>query len=154
MKRLLIIILTLLALPAELYSQSVMKEIFGGKYSSDPNVTETLITGQQPFLSSHRLTTLATFRGDPQTYESIIEPIVAADGANAIARDVRYRNGKLQYAYFILPPVKKDGKAINRYLYYLNNEKAKRPSVMVIYFEGPIRNTDASKFIKSLAGSR
>lgn len=154
MKRLLIILIAFAALHNVAVAQSILKEIFGGKYSSDPNVTETFITGDQPFLRSHRLTTFATFKGDPRTYAPIIEPKVVADGANAIARDVRYREGKLQYAYFVLPPVKKDGKTINRYLYYLNNEKAKRPSVMVIYFDGTIRNADASKLIKSLANPR
>lgn len=128
-----------------------INKIFGGKYSTDPTVTETMMSGDQTFLRTHRLSTFATFKGSAEKYVPIIQPLVVADGSHATARNVRYRDGKLHYAFFVLPSVTTEGKRLNRYLYYLNNEKAKKPSVMVIYFDGSITTNKAEALIKSLA---
>ncbi|MCM1077830.1 MAG: DUF6108 family protein [Bacteroides sp.] len=156
MKRLLTIMFALLALPIAVCAQSGLEinRIFGGKYSSDPTVTETLMSGRQSFLRDHKLTTFATFKGNAEKYVPIIQPLVLADGSHATGRNVRYRDGKLHYAFFILPPVTDNNKTINRYLYYLNNDKAGKPSVMVIYFEGTIKNSEAENLINALVKKR
>lgn len=153
MKRLFIVMMTMLALRLCATAQSGLEinKIFGGKYSSDPTVTETMMSGNQNFLRSHKLTTFATFKGNAEKYVPIIQPLVVADGAHATARNVRYRDGKLHYAFFVLPSVESNGKKLNRYLYYLNNAKAKKPSVILIYFDGTIKNQDAEELIKSMA---
>lgn len=153
MKRIFLIMSILLTTALVSQAQQGLKinQIFGGRYVSDPSVTETMLSGEQRFLRSHKLTTFATFKGDAKTYASIIQPLVLADGAHAKGRNVRYREGKLQYAFFVLPSIESDGKKINRYLYYLNNEGTKRPSVMVIYFDGRITPDGASSLIKQLA---
>ncbi|MDE5961260.1 MAG: hypothetical protein K2H08_06050, partial [Duncaniella sp.] len=94
---------TLLALRLCATAQSGLEisRIFGGKYSSDPTVTETIMSGDQNFLRSHKLSTFATFKGNAEKYEPIIQPLVSADGAHATARNVRYRDGKLHYAFFV-----------------------------------------------------
>lgn len=145
------IALTAIRLGACAQSGLEINRIFGGKYSSDPTVTETMMSGDQSFLRSHKLSTFATFKGNAAKYVQIIQPLVMADGAHATARNVRYRDGKLHYAFFVLPPVTANGKRLNRYLYYLNNEKAKKPSVMVIYFDGALTSAKAETLIKSLA---
>ncbi|MBP3288654.1 MAG: hypothetical protein J6L79_05405, partial [Muribaculaceae bacterium] len=66
-------------------------------------------------------------------------------------RNIRYSDGKLRYAFFILPSVERNGQTINRYLYYINNEGARKPSVIVIYFEGRIRPEKASELINSMS---
>lgn len=153
MKRILSTMLAILAVSLCAVAQSGLEinKIFGGKYSSDPNVTETVISGNQAFLQSRKLRTFATFKGDAQTYARIIRPLVMADGSHATARDVRYRHGELHYAFFILPQTEVDGKTVNRYLYYLNNQKASRPTVMVIYFDGSLNSKQAEDLIKSLS---
>lgn len=153
MKRIVILMIALMAIGIGASAQSGLEieKIFGGKYISDPTVTETMMSGDQAFLRSHKLNTFATFKGRSDKYVPIIQPLVVADGAHARARNVRYRDGKLHFAYYVLPPVTKDGRSINRYLCYLNNEKAKNPSVMVIYFDGAISNEKAEALIKSLA---
>lgn len=152
MKRLLATLIVMLGIIAGASAQKGLEinKVFGGKYVSDPSVTETLMSGEQKFLRSHRLTTLATFRGASKTYAPILQPLVLADGTNAIGRNVRYRDGKLQYAFFILKPVETGGKKINRYLYYLNNENSKRPSAMLIYFDGSLSRSQAESLIRSL----
>lgn len=145
--------MTMLALRLCATAQSGLEinKVFGGKYSSDPTVTETMMSGNQNFLRSHKLTTFATFKGSAEKYVPIIQPLVVADGTHATARNVRYRDGKLHYAFFVLPPIESNGKKLNRYIYYLNNVKAKKPSVMLIYFDGTIKNQDAEELIKSMA---
>lgn len=152
MKRLLATLIVMLGIIAGASAQKGLEinKVFGGKYVSDPSVTETLMSGEQKFLRSHRLTTLATFRGASKTYAPILQPLVLADGNNAIGRNVRYRDGKLQYAFFILKPTEANGKKINRYLYYLNNENSKRPSAMLIYFDGSLSRSQAESLIRSL----
>ena len=118
MKRLFIIMAALLALRLCAAAQSGLEisRLFGGKYSSDPTVTETMMSGDQNFLRSHKLSTFATFKGNAEKYEPIVQPLVVADGSHATARNVRYRDGKLHYAFFVLPQINSDGKKLNRSL--------------------------------------
>lgn len=154
MKRILILItmsvVTLLAARAQ--DGLEIQKIFGGKYVNDASVTETIMNGDQKYLRNHRLNTLATFKGDASTYATVIQPLILADAKKATGRDVRYRNGSLQYAFLVLKPFKnKEGKAINRYLYYLRTDtKRHKNSVMVIYLEGILLRADAERVISSL----
>lgn len=156
MKRLLLIMSILIAatLGADAQTGLQINRIFGGKYISDPSVTETLMSGNQRALRNRKLTTFATFKGNAEKYAPIIQPLVLADGAHATARNVRYRDGKLQYAFFVLPQTGNGQKKLNRYLYYINNQgskKSKSPKVMVIYFEGSISPDGARSLIRSYA---
>lgn len=149
-------LLTLLAVRAQ--EGLEIKKIFGGKYVSDASVTETIMNGDQRYLRNHKLNTLATFKGDAATYESIIQPLVLSDAKKATGRDIRYRKGSLQYAFLVLKPVNsKEGKkdksvTVNRYLYYLKTESGRRTksSVMVIYLEGPLQRAEAERVISNL----
>lgn len=128
-----------------------ISNVLGGKYVSDPSVTEVMMSGDQSFLRACGLTTLATFRGASETYAPILQPLVLADGAKAVGRNVRYKEGKLQYAFFMLPPATVNDKRVNRYLYYLNNPEGKKPSVIMIYFDGKISRSEAEDLISSLS---
>lgn len=153
MKRFSIFLISLLFVSIGMFAQKGLNidRIFGGKYVSDPQVSETLITGDHRLLHKRNLTTLATFSGPSDKYAAILQPLVLKDGQKATGRDVRYKNGKLEYAFFILPPVVDNGKKVNRYLYYLNNESRKpNASVMLIYFDGSIDRSHAETLMKSL----
>lgn len=153
MKRILLITITLIAavLGASAQSDLQIGRVFGGKYGSDPSVTETMMSGEQRFLRSNRLANFATFKGDAKTYAPIIQPLVLADGANAIGRNVRYKDGKLQYAFFILKPIIADGRKLNRYLYYITSTKEKKSTVMLIYFDGSLTRMQADALIRRLS---
>ena len=159
MKRILLTTLTLIAviLAASAQSDLHIGRIFGGKYGSDLSVSETMMSGEQRFLRSNRLANFATFKGDAKTYASIIQPLVLADGANAIGRNVRYKDGKLQYAFFMLKPTTGNGSKLNRYLYYLTPSKYDTDSkkthyfVMVIYFDGQLTRQQADDLIKKMS---
>lgn len=151
MKRI-ILILMAIATVAAAYAQAGLQinSIFGGKYCADSTVTETMMTGNQRFLKKHGLSTFATFKGPAAKFASVIQPLVLADGAHATGRNIRYSDGKLRYAFFILPSVERDGHRINRYLYYINSEGVRKPSVIVIYFEGRITPDKASALINTM----
>lgn len=153
MKRILLITITLIAAVLGACAQSDLQidRVFGGKYGSDPSVTETMMSGEQRFLRSNRLANFATFKGDAKTYAPIIQPLVLADGAKAVGRNVRYKDGKLQYAFFILKPIITDGRKLNRYLYYITSAKEKNSTVMLIYFDGSLTRMQADALIRRLS---
>lgn len=153
MKRSFIALMLLLTFTAVASAQTGLNinKIFGGKYVSDPKVTETLMSGKHRFLRENDLTMFATFKGPAATYASIIEPLVLADGAKSVGKNVRYKDGKLYFAFFILQPLTQDGKKENRYLYYLNNAAHNGNNVLVVYLEGKISQDEANSIIKRMA---
>lgn len=128
-----------------------INKVFGGRYINDPSVTETLMSGNQQFLIKHDISTIATFRGNSEKYAPIIQPLVLADGAHATERNVRYKNGKLQYAFYTLAATEAEGVKINRYIYYINNETGKKKSAILIYFDGKLSRRKAEELIKTLS---
>ena len=128
-----------------------ISQIFNGTYASDPAVTETMMSGNHDFLKRHKLSLFTTFKGPASKYAQIVEPLVLKDGANAIGRNIRYKDGVLTYAYFMLQPIEEDGKTINRYIYYINGQPQKGKNIMVLYFEGRLRQNEANALIKAMS---
>lgn len=133
-----------------------INKMFGGKYVSDPQVSEVMMNGSQQYLRRYHLKSLAIFSGPAETYASTAQKLVLADGSKATERDVRYRNGKLYYAYYVLPPIEVNGVKLRRYIYYLNKEcrrhtknaKKTQDKVILIYFDGEIIRRQADEFIR------
>lgn len=151
-KRLLLTAMLLIASVLTAMAQSGLNinEIFNGKYASDPKVTETIISGKHKFLKAHDLTVLATFKGPASTYRQLAERLVLADGAQAIGKNIRYKDGKLYFALFILKPVTEGTVKLNRYLYYLNNTTNNGSNILVVYLEGRLGDQEVSDLIQSL----
>lgn len=132
-------------------------KLFGGKYVSDPHVSEVVMNGSQQYLRKYHLNSLAIFSGPAETYASTVQRLVLADGAKATERDVRYRDGKLYYAYYVLPSIEVNGVQLRRYIYYLNKEcrghrrsaKKTQDNVMLIYFDGELSRKQADVFIRN-----
>lgn len=125
--------------------------IFNGRYVADPKVSETVISGKNKFLQSHRLSVFASFKGPAATYRQEAEKLVLADGASAIGKNVRYHKGRLYFALFNLKPITVKGKQLNRYLYYLNNAAGAGANILILYLEGTLSEQDAADLINSLA---
>lgn len=153
MNRLLITLFLWLAVSLPGYTQSGLEinRIFNGRYVDDPKVSETMISGKNKFLQSHRLTVFASFKGPAVVYRQEAEHLVLSDGAKAIGKNVRYREGKLYFALFNLKPVNVNGKKLNRYIYYLNNAVGGGGNVLILYLEGTLSEQDAADLIQSLA---
>lgn len=109
------------------------------------------MSGQNKFLKSHKLSVFATFKGPASTYQSKIEPLVLSDGAGAIGKNVRYKEGKLYFALYILKPVSTKSGKMNRYLYYLNNAANKGSNILVVYLEGSLSEAEVAGLIQSMA---
>lgn len=153
MKRHLTVIMLLITASLLASAQTTLQitQIFNGKYASDPSVTETMMSGRHEFLRKHRLSMFATFKGPAEKYASIVEPLVLSDGAKPLGRNVRYKDGILSYAYFMLQPYYESRKKINRYLYYINNQPQGGKDIVVVYFEGSLRQHEANSLIKSMS---
>lgn len=153
MKRYLIIAIICIcaAVSASAQQDLQINQIFGGKYAGDPSVTETMMSGNQKFLRYNHLNNFATFKGDAKTYAKIIQPLVLADGNQAIGRNIKYKDGLLQYAFFMLKPITAERHRINRYIYYVYNSKATTPTVMVIYFDGQLSRNQADALVNKLS---
>ncbi|MDE6680571.1 MAG: hypothetical protein K2J92_04375 [Muribaculaceae bacterium] len=151
MRRLLFtaIMLIVFMLTASAQTGLHINEIFNGKYASDPKVTETIISGTHKFLKGHDLTVFATFKGPASVYRQSVEQLVLSDGAQAIGKNVRYKDGKLYFALFILKPITEGKTKLNRYLYYLNNATDKG-NVLVVYLEGSLSDGKVTELIQSL----
>ena len=81
-----------------------------------------------------------------QDVSSIVE-LVIKDGAQAIDKDVEYRNGQLYYGFYTLKPNKRN----KRYIFYLNQNLARKSPkniVTVIYMEGKKSPEEVKKLIR------
>lgn len=152
LKRFLTILLTVLAalLPARAQEGLEISSLFKGSFTSDPNVTETLIAGNQKFLRSHKLSLLATFKAPAAKYGAMVEKLVKADAATAIGKKVRYKDGRLFLGLFMLKPTGSGKTATNRYLYYLNPTSGPKPYVLLVYMEGKLEEQEVADLLENL----
>lgn len=151
MKRLLLIVITaMISLSVSAVTGLRIDKIFDGQYQNDPDVTLTLMSGENSFLKRYKLTTLRFLMPRQSKYASKIVPLIIADGANAIGKKISYENGKLHYAFYSLPPKIVNRKEVKRYICYLDGPKNSLESVMLLYMEGDIFPEQANRLFKSM----
>lgn len=151
MNRLLTILTILILSTLSLYARTGLEidKLFTEQYAADPQVTETILSGNNRYLKKHNLTDFSTFKAPAAKYRATVEQMVLTDARKATGKNVRYKDGKLYYALFILSPVSVNGTKLNRYIYYLNNSTAKGGNVMVIYLEGKLSEQDVTLLLQS-----
>ena len=128
-----------------------INKIFGGKYSSDPTVTETLISDNGSFLTRNQLRLMASFKAPASRYASMIQKLVEKDGAGAIGKNIKYKNGQLYFAFYMLKPIGSEKNKINRYIYYLNTAAVGEENVLVVYLEGKASERSVSNLIQNMS---
>ena len=82
-----------------------------------------------------------------KTQAEIIESLVVKDGAQAIDKEVEYRNGQLYYGFYTMPKSKRS----NRYIFFLNQNLARKSPkniVTLIYMEGGASADKIKKLIR------
>lgn len=134
MKKRLIIIITAIITVLSCSAQNGLEinSLFDGALRDNPAVDETVIN------RSNRLKqyNLNIYRGitvtDCPEITDKIEKLVIIDGEKALEREVLYKNGKLNYGFYILKPVNKH----NRYIFYLNQHPTGGNKTLLIYLEG------------------
>ena len=156
MKRTIFIILTCLLTCVSVMAQQGLNinRLFNENLKTDDWVTqelngktEIIVTGDQAKemgLSTYHSISLNS--GKKQDRESI-EALVIKDGAQALDKDVEYRNGQLYYGFYTLKPNKRN----KRYIFYLNQNLARKSPkniVTVIYMEGKKSPEEVKKLIR------
>ena len=156
MKRSIFIILTcLLSCMAAVAQQGLnINRLFNENLKTDEWVTqelngktEIIVTGKKAKemgLSTYH--SISLNNGKKQERESI-ESLVLKDGAQALDKDVEYRNGQLYYGFYTLKPIKNN----KRYIFYLNqnlSRKSPKNVVTVIFMEGKKGPEEVKKLIR------
>ena len=147
MKRFIIIVLTCLLTTMAAVAQKGLNinRLFDGRYKKVAGATEIIVTGSQA--NEIGLEVYHSVSVTDKTQAEIIENLVVKDGAQAIDKEVEYRNGQLYYGFYTMKKVKRD----NRYIFFLNQNLAKKsPKNMVtlIYMEGKATPTQIKKLIR------
>ena len=156
MKRTIFIILTCLLTCVSAMAQQGLNinRLFNENLKTDDWVTqelngktEIIVTGdkaKEMGLSTYH--SISFNSGKKQDRESI-EALVIKDGAQALDKDVEYRNGQLYYGFYTLKPNKRN----KRYIFYLNQNLARKSPkniVTVIYMEGKKSPEEVKKLIR------
>ena len=147
MKRITIIILTCLLTFMAAMAQSGLNinRLFDGRYKKSAGATEIIVTGVQA--REIGLTVYHSVSVTDKTQAEIIENLVVKDGIQAIDKEVEYRNGQLYYGFYTLKKNKRD----NRYIFYLNQNLARKSpknTVTLIYMEGEASAEKIKKLIR------
>ena len=155
MKRIIIICIGLLATITAMAQQGLnINSLFNEKLITDEWVTQELNGKTEIIVTGNKakelgLTTYHSISvtGKAKSDRSAIERLVIKDGAQAIDKDVEYRNGQLYYGFYTLKHNKKN----KRYIFYLNQNlanKSPKNIVTVIYMEGKKSPEEVKKLIR------
>lgn len=147
MKRITIIILTCLLTSTAAMAQKGLNinNLFDGRFKKATGATEIIVTGYQAreigLVIYHSLSVTVPAQRE------LVESQVVKDGAQAVDKEVEYRNGQLYYGFYTM----KKSKGNNRYIFYLNQNLARKSPknlVTLIYMEGSAAPEDIKKLIR------
>lgn len=121
-------------LPAAAQKDLAIADLFDGRFQKRGDAVETLLKGKNINgynLSLFRSLTLPV----DQKSGLLIEKKVRADAALAVEKEVGYKENRLYYGFFRLPPRRQQGP--NRFIFFRNNElrKDRKPMLTLIYME-------------------
>ncbi len=147
MKRITIIIMTCLLTTMAAMAQTGLNinRLFDGRYKKAAGATEIIVTGVQA--REIGLTIYHSLSVTDKSQAELVEGLVIKDGAQAIDKEVEYRNGQLYYGFYMMKKSKRD----NRYIFYLNQNlalKSPKNIVTLIYMEGLATQDEIKKLIR------
>ncbi len=147
MKRITIIIMTCLLTTMAAMAQTGLNinRLFDGRYKKAAGATEIIVTGVQA--REIGLTIYHSLSVTDKSQAELVEGLVIKDGAQAIDKEVEYRNGQLYYVFYMMKKSKRD----NRYIFYLNQNLARKSPkniVTLIYMEGLASQDEIKKLIR------
>lgn len=147
MKRITIIIMTCLLTTMATMAQTGLNinRLFDGRYKKAAGATEIIVTGVQA--REIGLTIYHSLSVTDKSQAELVEGLVIKDGAQAIDKEVEYRNGQLYYGFYMMKKSKRD----NRYIFYLNQNLARKSPkniVTLIYMEGLASQDEIKKLIR------
>jgi hypothetical protein len=109
--------------------------------------TEIIVTGKKAKEMGLSIYHSLSLSNSTKTERDNIVNLLAKDAAQALDRDVEYRNGQLYYGFYTLRPNKKN----KRYIFYLNQNLARKSPknvVTIIYMEGKKSPEEVKKLIR------
>ena len=146
MKRITIIMTCLLTTMAAMAQTGLnINHLFDGRYKKAAGATEIIVTGVQA--REIGLTIYHSLSVTDKSQAELVEGLVIKDGAQAIDKEVEYRNGQLYYGFYMMKKSKRD----NRYIFYLNQNLARKSPkniVTLIYMEGLASQDEIKKLIR------
>lgn len=147
MKRITIIIMTCLLTTMAAMAQTGLNinRLFDGRYKKAAGAIEIIVTGVQA--REIGLTIYHSLSVTDKSQAELVEGLVIKDGAQAIDKEVEYRNGQLYYGFYMMKKSKRD----NRYIFYLNQNLARKSPkniVTLIYMEGLASQDEIKKLIR------
>ncbi len=147
MKQITIIILTCLLTSIAAMAQNGLNinRLFDGRYKKAAGATEIIVTGAQA--REIGLTVYHSLSVTDKSQAEFVEKLVVKDGAQAVDKEVEYRNGQLYYGFYTMKKNKRD----NRYIFYLNQNLARKSPqniVTLIYMEGLANQDEIKKLIR------
>ncbi len=146
MKRITIILTCLLTTMAAMAQTGLnINRLFDGRYKKAAGATEIIVTGVQA--REIGLTVYHSLSVTDKNQAELVEAMVVKDGAQAVDKEVEYRNGQLYYGFYTM----KKGKRDNRYIFYLNQNLARKSPkniVTLIYMEGFASQEEIKKLIR------
>ena len=122
-----------------------INRLFDGRYKKAAGATEIIVTGVQA--REIGLTIYHSLSVTDKSQAELVEGLVIKDGAQAIDKEVEYRNGQLYYGFYTMKKSKRD----NRYIFYLNQNLARKSPkniVTLIYMEGLASPDEIKKLIR------
>jgi len=123
-----------------------INRLFDGRFKKATGATEIIVTGHQA--REIGLTVYHSLSVTDMGQAELIESLVAKDGARAIDKEVEYRNGQLYYGFYSMKKKKREN---NRYIFYLNQNLARKSpknTVTLIYMEGSANAEKIKKLIR------
>ena len=147
MKRITIITLTCLLTVMAAMAQTGLNinRLFDGRSKKAAGATEIIVTGVQA--REIGVTVYHSLSVTEKNQAELVEAMVVKDGAQAVDKEVEYRNGQLYYGFYTM----KKGKRDNRYIFYLNQNLARKSPkniVTLIYMEGFASQEEIKKLIR------
>lgn len=145
MKRIIAIIMAVLAILPAAYAQEGLHvtRFFSQDFMSTPGVSGLNINNEVLNKMGISLYRSVSVNGVEQT-SADMEKAVKKDGVSALTREVSYRDGKLYFGCYALPPDKNG----NRYLLYLNRTVDGQLKTTMIYLEGKCDQSTINKLLK------
>lgn len=143
MKQLITLLALIMAITAASAQNSLnIGKIFGDKYRQNEKTTETIISGDALKGTGLDIYRSLVIKDSPELADEISATVVK-DGKDAVSREVKYIDGKIYYAQFMLKPKGKE----NRYIFYLNTHLKGGSKIMLLYMTGKANLEEIKKLI-------
>lgn len=138
MKKLFVILIVVILNSAAAFAEGKVYGLFNGPYKNKQGASQVVVKGDQ--LKEYNLNSFMSLTVASPDDCNAIERAVEADAKIAKSKEVTYSQGKMVYAFLILP-----SNGSNRYVFFYRDEKKS----VVMYLNGKASPSQVENLIKS-----